>query len=37
VAGAQVKAPGASQSRLSFTADIAAAVKNADLVQENGP
>jgi 3-hydroxyacyl-CoA dehydrogenase len=30
-------APGASQSRLSFTADIAAAVKGADLVQENGP
>jgi 3-hydroxyacyl-CoA dehydrogenase len=30
-------APGASQSRLSFTADLAAAVKSADLVQENGP
>jgi 3-hydroxyacyl-CoA dehydrogenase len=30
-------APGASQSKLSFTADISAAVKNADLVQENGP
>jgi 3-hydroxyacyl-CoA dehydrogenase len=30
-------APGASQSRLSFTADLAAAVKGADLVQENGP
>jgi 3-hydroxyacyl-CoA dehydrogenase len=28
---------GASQSRLSFTADLAAAVKGADLVQENGP
>jgi 3-hydroxyacyl-CoA dehydrogenase len=30
-------APGASQSRLSFTADLATAVKGADLVQENGP
>jgi 3-hydroxyacyl-CoA dehydrogenase len=30
-------APGASQSRLSFTADLAAAGKGADLVQENGP
>jgi 3-hydroxyacyl-CoA dehydrogenase len=30
-------APSASQSKLSFTADISAAVKNADLVQENGP
>jgi carnitine 3-dehydrogenase len=30
-------APGASQSRLSFTADLVAAVKGADLVQENGP
>jgi 3-hydroxyacyl-CoA dehydrogenase len=30
-------AAGASQSRLSFTADLAAAVKGADLVQENGP
>ena len=30
-------APSASQSRLSFTADLAAAVKGADLVQENGP
>jgi carnitine 3-dehydrogenase len=30
-------APGASPSRLSFTADLAAAVKGADLVQENGP
>jgi 3-hydroxyacyl-CoA dehydrogenase len=28
---------GASQSKLSFTADLAAAVKGADLVQENGP
>ncbi len=30
-------APGASQSNLSFTADLLAAVKVADLVQENGP
>ena len=30
-------APGASQSRLSFTADLPAGVKGADLVQENGP
>src|ERR1700756_3761700 len=30
-------ATGASQSRLSFSADLAAAVKGADLVQENGP
>jgi 3-hydroxyacyl-CoA dehydrogenase len=30
-------APGASQSRLSFTSDLAAAVKGVDLVQENGP
>jgi 3-hydroxyacyl-CoA dehydrogenase len=30
-------APGASQSRLSFTAEVAAAAKGADLVQENGP
>jgi 3-hydroxyacyl-CoA dehydrogenase len=30
-------APGASQSKLSFSAALAAAVKNADLVQENGP
>src|ERR1700686_2567825 len=30
-------APGASQSKLSFTPKIEAAVKNADLVQENGP
>jgi 3-hydroxyacyl-CoA dehydrogenase len=29
--------PGASQSNLTFTADMPAAVKNADLVQENGP
>lgn len=29
--------PGASQSRLSFTANLADAVKDADLVQENGP
>ena len=29
--------PGASQSRLSFNADLPAAVKGADLVQENGP
>ena len=30
-------APGASQSNLSFTADLKAAVRAADLVQENGP
>jgi 3-hydroxyacyl-CoA dehydrogenase len=30
-------APGASQSKLKFTADLATAVKGADLVQENGP
>jgi 3-hydroxyacyl-CoA dehydrogenase len=30
-------APGASQSRLKFTAALAEAVKGADLVQENGP
>ena len=30
-------APGASQDRLSFTASLADAVKNTDLVQENGP
>src|SRR5712672_4162170 len=30
-------APGASQSRLEFTADLPAAVGAADLVQENGP
>jgi 3-hydroxyacyl-CoA dehydrogenase len=30
-------ASGASQNRLSFTAALADAVKNADLVQENGP
>src|SRR5260370_25420532 len=30
-------APGASQSRLTFTKDLPAAVKAADLVQENGP
>lgn len=30
-------APGASRSRLSFTADMEAAVSGADLVQENGP
>lgn len=30
-------APGASQSRLTFTADMPAAVLAADLVQENGP
>src|SRR5215470_4459743 len=29
--------PGASQSNLRFTADMAEAVANADLVQENGP
>jgi 3-hydroxyacyl-CoA dehydrogenase len=30
-------APGASQNRLSFTAALTDAVKNVDLVQENGP
>jgi len=30
-------APEASQSRLTFTGDLAEAVKGADLVQENGP
>ncbi|MCC8935573.1 3-hydroxyacyl-CoA dehydrogenase [Bradyrhizobium sp. Arg68] len=30
-------APGASQSRLTFCRDLAAAVAGADLVQENGP
>jgi 3-hydroxyacyl-CoA dehydrogenase len=30
-------APAASQSNVSFTADLAAAVSGADLVQENGP
>jgi 3-hydroxyacyl-CoA dehydrogenase len=30
-------APGASPAKLSFTADLTAAVKGADLVQENGP
>src|ERR1700722_4001189 len=30
-------APGASQSALAFTADMPAAVRAADLVQENGP
>jgi 3-hydroxyacyl-CoA dehydrogenase len=30
-------APGASQSKLRFTPDIAEAVKGVDLVQENGP
>ena len=30
-------ATGASQSKLAFTADLATAVKGADLVQENGP
>src|SRR5882757_1826109 len=29
--------PGASQSRLTFTADLPTAVRTADLVQENGP
>jgi 3-hydroxyacyl-CoA dehydrogenase len=29
--------PGASQSRLKFTSDLAEALANADLVQENGP
>jgi 3-hydroxyacyl-CoA dehydrogenase len=30
-------APGASQSRVTFTADMPAAVRSADFVQENGP
>src|ERR1700704_6677106 len=30
-------APGASQSRLSFTADLPTAMRTADFVQENGP
>lgn len=30
-------APGASQSNLTFTADLPAAVRGADFVQENGP
>src|ERR1700759_745570 len=30
-------APGASQSNLTFTADLAQALAGADLVQENGP
>jgi 3-hydroxyacyl-CoA dehydrogenase len=30
-------APGASQSKVTFTADLPAAVRSADLVQENGP
>src|ERR1700688_2261909 len=30
-------ASGASQTRLPFTADLKSAVKDADLVQENGP
>src|SRR5712672_328768 len=30
-------APGASQSNLAFTADLRAAVRAADFVQENGP
>jgi 3-hydroxyacyl-CoA dehydrogenase len=30
-------APGASQSRLSFTADLPTAIRTADFVQENGP
>jgi len=30
-------APGASQSRLSFTTDLPTAIRTADLVQENGP
>jgi len=30
-------APGASQSRVTFTADMPTAVRGADLVQENGP
>src|SRR3954464_8843868 len=29
--------PGASQSRLTFTADLPAAMRDADFVQENGP
>src|SRR3954464_14023895 len=29
--------PGASQTRLTFTSDLTAAVRTADLVQENGP
>ena len=29
--------PGASQTKLTFKSDLAAAVKGADLVQENGP
>src|SRR3981081_853924 len=30
-------APGASQSRLTFTPDMPAALRGADFVQENGP
>ena len=30
-------APGASQSRLTFTPDMPAALRDADFVQENGP
>src|SRR3979490_2149793 len=30
-------APGASQSHLTFTPDMPAAVKSADFIQENGP
>jgi 3-hydroxyacyl-CoA dehydrogenase len=30
-------APGASQTRLTFTKDLPAAIRSADLVQENGP
>src|SRR5690242_18436610 len=30
-------APGASQTRLTFTADMPAAVRSADFIQENGP
>src|SRR5258708_38515004 len=30
-------APGASQSRLAFVADLPAAMQGADFVQENGP
>jgi 3-hydroxyacyl-CoA dehydrogenase len=30
-------APGASQSRLTFTSDLPAAIRGADFVQENGP
>src|SRR3981081_4356350 len=30
-------APGASQSRLTFSADLPTAVAGADLIQENGP